>query len=86
VPADYFPVLCCRGAPGHHRQRYRLRWCPPRRHVWCGGGGSLGDLAIRFEVISGFKPTLVITVALLVIFVTQLLQMLGDRLVIHLKS
>jgi len=46
------------------------------------GGGGLGDLAIRFGYQRFQTDVMVITVALLVIFV-QLLQMLGDRLVIH---
>lgn len=46
------------------------------------GGGGLGDLAIRFGYQRFQTDVMVITVALLVIFV-QLLQMLGDRLVLY---
>ena len=46
------------------------------------GGGGLGDLAIRFGYQRFQTDVMVITVALLVIFV-QLLQMVGDRLVLH---
>jgi len=46
------------------------------------GGGGLGDLAIRFGYQRFQTDVMVITVALLVIFV-QLLQMAGDRLVLY---
>lgn len=46
------------------------------------GGGGLGDLAIRFGYQRFQTDVMVITVALLVIFV-QVLQMVGDRLVLH---
>ncbi|WP_404369233.1 methionine ABC transporter permease [Marinobacter sp.] len=46
------------------------------------GGGGLGDLAIRFGYQRFQTDVMVITVVLLVIFV-QLLQMLGDRLVLY---
>ncbi|SFR67011.1 D-methionine transport system permease protein [Marinobacter daqiaonensis] len=46
------------------------------------GGGGLGDLAIRFGYQRFQTDVMVITVALLVIFV-QMLQMLGDRLVLY---
>ncbi|MDX1800531.1 MAG: methionine ABC transporter permease [Marinobacter sp.] len=46
------------------------------------GGGGLGDLAIRFGYQRFQTDVMVITVALLVIFV-QLLQMLGDKLVLY---
>ena len=46
------------------------------------GGGGLGDLAIRFGYQRFQTDVMVITVALLVVLV-QLLQMLGDRLVLR---
>ena len=46
------------------------------------GGGGLGDLAIRFGYQRFQTDVMVITVALLVIFV-QVLQMVGDRLVLY---
>lgn len=46
------------------------------------GGGGLGDLAIRFGYQRFQTDVMVITVALLVIFV-QILQMIGDRLVLY---
>ncbi|HDZ38018.1 MAG TPA: ABC transporter permease subunit, partial [Marinobacter sp.] len=46
------------------------------------GGGGLGDLAIRFGYQRFQTDVMVITVALLVIFV-QILQMVGDRLVLY---
>ena len=46
------------------------------------GGGGLGDLAIRFGYQRFQTDVMVITVALLVIFV-QVLQMAGDRLVLY---
>src|SRR5690606_33862116 len=46
------------------------------------GGGGLGDLAIRFGYQRFQTDVMVITVALLVVIV-QLLQMLGDRLVLR---
>ncbi|KAF0815416.1 Methionine import system permease protein MetP [Andreprevotia sp. IGB-42] len=46
------------------------------------GGGGLGDLAIRFGYQRFQTDVMVVTVLLLLILV-QLLQMLGDRLVIH---
>ncbi|OEY67953.1 metal ABC transporter permease [Marinobacter sp. X15-166B] len=46
------------------------------------GGGGLGDLAIRFGYQRFQTDVMVITVALLVVFV-QLLQMVGDRLVLY---
>lgn len=49
------------------------------------GGGGLGDLAIRFGYQRFQTDVMVITVALLVVIV-QLLQMLGDRLVLHFRD
>ncbi|WP_255991117.1 methionine ABC transporter permease [Chitinolyticbacter albus] len=46
------------------------------------GGGGLGDLAIRFGYQRFQTDVMVITVVLLLILV-QILQMVGDRLVIH---
>jgi len=46
------------------------------------GGGGLGDLAIRFGYQRFQTDVMVITVALLVVLV-QLLQMLGDRLLLR---
>lgn len=46
------------------------------------GGGGLGDLAVRFGYQRFRSDVMVVTVALLLIFV-QILQMLGDRLVTH---
>lgn len=46
------------------------------------GGGGLGDLAIRYGYQRFQTDVMVITVLLLLILV-QLLQMLGDRLVLH---
>lgn len=46
------------------------------------GGGGLGDLAIRFGYQRFQTEVMVITVALLVVLV-QLIQHLGDRLVLH---
>ena len=46
------------------------------------GGGGLGDLAIRFGYQRFQTDVMVITVVLLVIFV-QILQMVGDRLVVY---
>ena len=46
------------------------------------GAGGLGDLAIRFGYQRFQTDVMVITVALLVVLV-QLLQMLGDRLVLR---
>ncbi|PAV25124.1 D-methionine transport system permease protein [Tamilnaduibacter salinus] len=46
------------------------------------GGGGLGDLAIRYGYQRFQTDVMIITVSLLVVFV-QLLQMLGDRLVLY---
>lgn len=46
------------------------------------GAGGLGDLAIRFGYQRFQTDVMVVTVVLLLILV-QLLQMLGDRLVVH---
>lgn len=46
------------------------------------GGGGLGDLAIRYGYQRFQTDVMVITVALLLVLV-QLLQMLGDRLVLY---
>ncbi len=46
------------------------------------GGGGLGDLAIRYGYQRFQTDVMVVTVVLLVVFV-QLLQMLGDRLVLY---
>ncbi|WP_035057246.1 methionine ABC transporter permease [Andreprevotia chitinilytica] len=46
------------------------------------GGGGLGDLAIRYGYQRYQSDVMAVTVVLLVI-VVQVLQMLGDRLVIH---
>lgn len=46
------------------------------------GGGGLGDLAIRYGYQRFQTDVMVITVILLVVFV-QLLQMIGDRLVLY---
>ncbi|WP_148716545.1 methionine ABC transporter permease [Chitinolyticbacter meiyuanensis] len=46
------------------------------------GGGGLGDLAIRFGYQRFQTDVMVITVVLLLILV-QILQMVGDRMVIH---
>ncbi|SEO79354.1 methionine ABC transporter permease [Aquisalimonas asiatica] len=46
------------------------------------GGGGLGDLAIRYGYQRFQTDVMLVTVVLLVVFV-QLLQMLGDRLVLY---
>ncbi|WP_027469593.1 methionine ABC transporter permease [Deefgea rivuli] len=46
------------------------------------GGGGLGDLAIRFGYQRFQTDVMVVTVVLLLVLV-QVLQMIGDRLVIH---
>ena len=46
------------------------------------GGGGLGDLAIRYGYQRFQTDVMIVTVVLLVVFV-QLLQMLGDRLVLY---
>ncbi|PWG73273.1 metal ABC transporter permease, partial [Enterococcus hirae] len=46
------------------------------------GGGGLGDLAIRYGYQRFQTDVMIITVVLLVVLV-QLLQMLGDRLVLY---
>ncbi len=46
------------------------------------GGGGLGDLAIRFGYQRFQTDVMVVTVILLLVLV-QILQMIGDRLVIH---
>nr|WP_314899732.1 methionine ABC transporter permease [uncultured Deefgea sp.] len=46
------------------------------------GGGGLGDLAIRFGYQRFQTDVMVVTVVLLLVLV-QVLQMVGDRLVIH---
>ncbi|MGL4996074.1 MAG: methionine ABC transporter permease [Deefgea sp.] len=46
------------------------------------GGGGLGDLAIRFGYQRFQTDVMVVTVVLLLVLV-QILQMVGDRLVIH---
>ncbi len=46
------------------------------------GGGGLGDLAIRFGYQRFQTDVMVVTVVLLLVLV-QILQMIGDRLVVH---
>ncbi|MBQ4901944.1 ABC transporter permease [Paenibacillus sp. Marseille-P2973] len=46
------------------------------------GGGGLGDLAIRYGYYRYEKEVMIVSVIFMVILV-QVLQMLGDRLVIH---
>lgn len=46
------------------------------------GGGGLGDLAIRFGYQRFRSDVMIVTIVLLLILV-QILQMIGDRLVIH---
>lgn len=46
------------------------------------GGGGLGDLAIRFGYQRFQTDVMIVTVVLLLVLV-QILQMIGDRLVIH---
>ncbi len=46
------------------------------------GGGGLGDLAIRFGYQRFQTDVMVVTVVLLLVLV-QVLQMIGDRLVVH---
>lgn len=46
------------------------------------GGGGLGDLAIRYGYYRYQKEVMIVSVAVMVILV-QVLQMVGDRLVIH---
>src|SRR5690606_38056005 len=46
------------------------------------GGGGLGDLAIRYGYQRFQTDVMIVTVALLVILV-QVLQMIGDKMVIH---
>lgn len=46
------------------------------------GGGGLGDLAVRFGYQRFRTDVMIVTVVLLLILV-QVLQMLGDRLVLH---
>ena len=46
------------------------------------GGGGLGDLAIRFGYQRFQTDVMIVTVVLLLVLV-QILQMIGDRLVVH---
>ncbi|MNI90388.1 DL-methionine transporter permease subunit [compost metagenome] len=46
------------------------------------GGGGLGDLAIRYGYYRYEKEVMIIAVIFMVVLV-QILQMLGDRLVIY---
>jgi D-methionine transport system permease protein len=46
------------------------------------GGGGLGDLAIRYGYQRFQDNVMIVTVALLIVMV-QILQMVGDRLVLH---
>ena len=46
------------------------------------GGGGLGDLAIRYGYQRFQTDVMIVTVVLLLIIV-QVLQMVGDKLVIH---
>lgn len=46
------------------------------------GGGGLGDLAVRYGYQRYQPDVMFVTVALLVVLV-QILQTIGDRLVVH---
>jgi len=46
------------------------------------GGGGLGDLAIRYGY-QRFQPDVMVITVLLMVFLVQLLQIAGDRLVLH---
>ena len=46
------------------------------------GGGGLGDLAVRYGY-QRYQPDVMAVTVILLLILVQVLQMVGDRLVIH---